>query len=147
MDVLLQTIKNTMFNKSSLTEDFFTAVLQKLISLGYVPKETDAWVLCFAMQSVENSIKNSCNVTSLPEGLFNVAVDKVCGEFLFNMKQSGQLHIDDLDFSGAITSISEGDTSVSFDTGSTDEEKFNQILNFLMHSRDGELTCYRRLKW
>lgn len=146
MDELLQIIRNTMSN-SSLTEAFFSAVLQRLISLGYKLKENDDWILCFAMQVVENHIKTSCNITHIPDGLFNIAVDRVCGEFLFAKKQSGQLDIEHLDLSGAITSIHEGDTTVQFASGTSDEERFNQLLNHLLHKGDGDFICYRKLKW
>jgi hypothetical protein len=146
MDEILQAIKNTMSN-SSLTESFFKAVLQRLISLGYKLEENDDWILCFAIQGVENHIKSSCNVTSIPDELFNVAVDRVCGEFLFTKKQTGQLVIDGLDLTGAIASISEGDTSVSFVAGATDDDRFNLLVNYLMTKGDGDFVCYRRLKW
>ena len=146
MDELLQTIKNTMLN-SSLTEVFFKAVLQRLISLGYKLKENDDWILCFAMQGVENHIKTSCNVTSIPDELSNVAVDRVCGEFLFTKKQTGQLTIEGLDLDGAIASISAGDTSVSFVSGATDDDRFNLLVNYLMTKGEGDFVCYRRIKW
>ena len=137
-----------MFNSnSSLTDAFFNAVLQRLVSLGYSLKEHDDWILCFAMQNVENRIKNSCNITSIPEGLFNVAVDMVCGEFLSTKKQTGQLDIGNLNLDGVITSISEGDTSIQFAQGASDEERFNQLLNHLIHKGEGEFVCYRKIKW
>jgi hypothetical protein len=146
MDEILQAIRNTMLN-SSLKEPFFNAVLQRLISLGYKLEENDDWILCFAMQNTENHIKNSCNVTNIPDGLFNIAVDRVCGEFLFAKKQTGQLTIDGLNLDGAIASISEGDTSVSFVAGATDDDRFNQLVNYLMTKGDGDFVCYRKLKW
>ena len=146
MDELLQAIKNTMSN-SSLTELFFKAVLKRLISLGYKLQENDDWILCFAMQGVENHIKSSCNVTSIPDELSNVAVDRVCGEFLFTKKQTGQLTIEGLDLNGAIASISEGDTSVSFVNGATDDDRFNQLVNYLMTKGEGDFVCYRKIKW
>lgn len=148
MNEFLQRIKNIMVgNDSSLTEAFFDSVLQRLISFGYDLKENDDWGICFAMQKVENHIKNSCNITSIPDGLFSVAVDMVCGEFLFTKKQTGKLDITDLDLNGAITSIHEGDTTVQFASGMSDEEKFNTFLNYLLHNGDGEFVCYRKLKW
>lgn len=146
MDELLQIIKNTMSN-SGLTEMFFKAVLQRLISLGYKLEENDGWMICFAIQKVENHIKSSCNVTSIPDELSNVAVDRVCGEFLFAKKQTGKLELTDLDLDGAITSIHEGDVTVQFATGSSDEDKFDSFLNYLLHSGEGDFVCYRKLKW
>ena len=146
MDGLLQAIQNTMVN-SSLTEPFFKAILQRLISLGYKLEENDSWMICFAMQKVENHIKTSCNVTSIPDELSNVAVDRVCGEFLFAKKQTGKLELTDLDLNGAITSIHEGDVTVQFATNSSDEDKFDSFLNYLLHSGEGDFVCYRKLKW
>lgn len=137
----------TIMTNTSLTESFYEAVLKRLISLGYVPKEYDAWMLCFSIQKVENHIKNSCNTTSIPDGLFNVAVDMVCGEFLFAKKQTGTLELDEIDLTGAIKSIFEGDTTVQFVEGSSDEERFNSLLNYLLHKGDGDFVCYRKLKW
>ena len=146
MDEILQAIRNAMVN-SSLTDVFFNAVLQRLISLSYKLEENDDWILCFAMQGVENHIKASCNVTSIPDELFNIAVDRVCGEFLFTKKQTGQLTIEGLDLDGAIASISEGDTSVSFVAGASDDDRFNLLINHLKTKGDGDFVCYRRLKW
>ena len=82
----------TLMN-SSLSEQFVEAVLNRLVSFGYCLKEDDSWAICFAIQKVENHIKNSCNVTSIPDGLFHIAVDKVCGEYLLAKKQTGKLNI------------------------------------------------------
>lgn len=131
---------------SSLSESFFEAVLNRLESFGYIATEDDSWSICFAAQKVENHIKNSCNTTDVPDGLFNVAVDMVCGEFLFTKKQTGQLELGDLDLTGAITSIKEGDTQVNFG-GSSDEDNFNQMVNYLMHHGEGDFVCYRKIRW
>lgn len=136
----------TVMENTSLSESFYEAVLKRLVSFGYTLKEDDSWLICFAMQKVENHIKNSCNTTDVPDGLFNVAVDMVCGEFLFTKKQTGQLEIADLDFDGAFTSIKEGDTQVNFD-GSSDEEKFDQMVNYLLHHGEGDFVCYRKIRW
>ena len=136
----------TVMTKTSLSESFYEAVLKRLVSFGYTLKEDDSWLICFAMQKVENHIKNSCNTTDVPDGLFNVAVDMVCGEFLFTKKQTGQLEIADLDFDGAFTSIKEGDTQVNFG-GFSDEEKFDQMVNYLLHHGEGDFVCYRKIRW
>ena len=146
MDEMIQKILNIIPN-SSHSESSIRAVLNRLISFGYLPTEDDSWELSFVMQSVENRINNSCNTSSIPEGLLNVAADMTCGEFLMNRKNSGRLDISDLDLSGAITSISEGDVSISFDANSTDEQKLTQLINYLLTKGQGEFVCYRQLKW
>lgn len=137
----------TIIPNSSHSEESVRAVINRLTSFGYLPIENDSWELSFAMLKVENEIKNSCNTTSIPEGLFTIAVDMICGEFLMCRKNSGRLDISTLDLGGAITSISEGDVSISFDANSTDEQKFNQLVNYLLTKGKGEFICYRRLSW
>lgn len=143
---ILANILNIMTN-TSLSESFFEAVLKRLDSFGYAPKEEDAWMICFAMQKVENHIKNSCNITSVPDGLYHVAVDMTCGEFLFSKKQTGKLELADIDLNGAVTSIKEGDVQVNFGNGSSDEEKFNLFVDYLLHNGEGDFVCYRKLSW
>ena len=148
MEALLASITAIMANQNtSLSESFYEAVLNRLVSFGYTLQETDAWELCFCMMKVENHIKNTCNINSVPEGLIQVAVDRVCGEFFNGRKASGQLVIGDLDFDGAVSSIKEGDASVNFDTGTSDDEKFTAFLNYLRCEGEGDLICYRKIKW
>lgn len=121
-------------------------VIKKLESLGYIANSSDEWALGFIIDKVETHIKNSCNTTAVPEGLHNVAVGMVCGEFLFTKKQSGQLELTNLDLEGAVQSISAGDTNVSF-TGASDDDKFTALLNMLMHPKEGDFVCYRTMQW
>ena len=147
MDEMIQIVLANILPNTNLSEPFCEMVLKRLVSFGYFLKEDDSWELSFVMLKVENQIKNSCNTTSIPEGLYHVAADMICGEFLLNRKNSGRLELADLDLSGAITSISEGDVSISFADGSTDEDKFNLLLDFLMNNGKGDFVCYRKLKW
>ena len=150
MDEIIKTILAkipTIMTNTSLSESFYEMVLNRLVSFGYELKEDDSWILCFATQKVENHIKNFCNITAVPNGLYHVAVDMVCGEFLFGKKQTGQLVIADLDLTGAIQQISEGDTSVTFVSGASDEEKFNQMIQHLMSKGEGDFICFRKLRW
>lgn len=146
MDEMILKILSTI-PSSNITRNFVESVINRLISFGYPPKDVDLWELSFIMLDVENRIKNSCNTTSIPEGLNCVAVDMICGQFFMNRKNSGRLELSDLDLSGAITSITEGDVSISFDAGSTDEQRFNQLMTYLMTKGEGEFVCYRKLKW
>ena len=127
---------------TSLDESFIEAVLKRLDSFGYEIKESDAWMIGFAMQKVENTIKNECNISEIPDGLFHTAVDMSCGEFLFAKKQTGQLEIGDLDLS-----IKEGDTQVNFNGDESDSDKVDSMLNYLLNNGKGELVCYRKISW
>ena len=57
-------------------------VKARLQSFGYEIKDGDETILNFCIQKVESSIKNDCNVSSIPDGLVCIAVDMAVGEFL-----------------------------------------------------------------
>lgn len=139
----------TILGNSSLDEQFIELVLKRLESLGYTIQDGDGWMIGFSVQKVENHIKNSCNTTSIPDGLKYTAVDMVCGEFLFALKQTGKLNeIFDLD--AAVKQVQAGDTNVTFamgDGSNTPEQRLNNLLAYLMTKGEGDFVCYRKIKW
>ena len=147
-DTLLAEIITVMTaNETSLTEDFFEMLLNRLVSFGYTLQEGDCFEICFNSQKVENHIKNNCNINAVPEGLYEIAVDRICGEFFFGRHQTGSLVIADLDLDGMFSSIKEGDTQVNFSSDSSEEAKFNSLVQTLRESGEGDLVCYRKIKW
>jgi len=151
LDTTQQAVLNSIISimtGSSLTEQFYTDVLLRLGSLGYVIKEGDDWMISFGIQKVESNIKNECNVTLIPDGLYKTAVEMICGEFLFTKKQSGKLEGFNLD--AALKSVQAGDTTVTFAVGSgsmTPEQRLDSLLSHLMSNGRGEFACYRKIKW
>jgi len=125
-------------------------VKERLESFGYVLKDGDEVILTFSIQKVENTIKNDCNVPSIPDGLANIAIDMAIGEFLMAKKTFSPDDIEGLDLDFAVKQIQEGDTNTVFATGEaslTPEQRLNNFLNHLLtHGRD-EFACYRRLRW
>jgi len=122
-------------------------VKKRLESFGYTVTDADAWVLDFIIKKVENHIKNQCNTSTVPEGLYEIAVDMAVGEFLLGKKNIGQLTGFDLD--AAIKSIQEGDTNITYAFGNgsmTPEERLNQLIDYLMHP-EADFVSYRCLKW
>lgn len=99
----------------------------------------------FCTDKVESHIKNICNVTHIPDGLKNAEVDRICGEFLFSMKQVGKLD-EQFNLEVAVKSIQTGDTNVSFDVGDSSENRMNALLHYLMRG-DGDFVCYRKIRW
>lgn len=145
--VIVDTITKANEN---LEPSFIEKVVQRLSSFGYKVVESDSWCLTFCIDKVFNKVKNSCNITDIPEGLTEVIVDKICGEFLFSKKQTNQLTMDNIDLDMAVKSIQEGDTNVTFainEGSSTDEAKLNSLINYLLNLSEGDLVCYRKLKW
>lgn len=122
---------------------------ERLVSFGYTMKDGDEAVLAFSIQKVENTIKNECNVFSIPDGLANIAIDMAVGEFLMAKKtfSSGDIGLD-LDF--AVKQIQEGDTTTVFAAGEgslTPEQRLNNFLNYLLTSGRSEFSSYRRFRW
>lgn len=132
---------------SSLPDAFFKLVLRRLETFGYVATEADVFGIAFSVQKSELNIRNDCNITEIPEELFPTLCDMACGDFLAVKYQTGKLDIAGLDLTGALTSISEGDVSLTFDKSTTDEGKFTALVSALSNAGRGNLECYRQFKW
>jgi len=125
-------------------------VQERLKSFGYELQEGDEFALSFAVQKVENTIKNDCNTPSIPDGLVNIAVDMVVGEFLTAKKTFSPDSIAGLDLDIAVKQIQTGDTNTVFATGEgslTAEQKLNTFLNYLLTYGKEEFSCYRKIRW
>ena len=146
----LETLIQTIQNVSSLGASFVYDVGKLLESFGYALQDGDDWLLGFCIQKVENSIKNECNVSSVPDGLKKVASQMVVGEFLFSKKGIGQLQGLNIDIDAAVKQIQEGDTSVTFafgDGSMTPEKRLDLLIAFLMQNGKSQFVHYRRLRW
>lgn len=125
-------------------------VKARLESFGYEIQEGDEFALTFAIQKVENIIKNDCNVSSIPDGLVHIAVDMAVGEFLTAKKTFSPDSIAGLDLDVAVKQIQTGDTNIVFATGEgslTAEQRLNNFLNYLLTYGRGEFSCYRKIRW
>ena len=125
-------------------------VRERLESFGYVMKDGDEVILIFSIQKVTNTIKNDCNVSSIPDGLANIVIDMAIGEFLTAKKTFSPDDIAGLDLDFAVKQIQEGDTNTVFATGEaslTPEQRLNAFLNYLLTHGQDEFSCYRRLRW
>ena len=134
----------------SAMADLLLAAKKRLQSLGYEPQEGDKPLLTFALQKVESTIKNDCNVAEIPEGLRRIAVDMAVGEFLQAKKAFAPESLAGLDLEAAVKEIRAGDTTVSFATGegsSTPEQRLNALISWLLTYGRSQLSCYRRIRW
>lgn len=125
-------------------------VTDRLASFGYTVTEGDALVLGFIIDKTENHIKNSCNLTSVPEGLYQVEVDMVCGNFLFEKKRVDSDSLTGFDLDAAAKQIHEGDTSITFALGegsTTPEQRLDSLIAYLQSYGEPELTRYRCMAW
>lgn len=140
-----------IINKEKVDEGFINKILQRLISFGYTPNEADSWMITFCMQKIENHIKNSCNISVIPDELEEIFIDRICGEFLFSKKQTNQLNAENgFDIETAIKQVQAGDTNVTFAIGEgseTLETKLNTLIAYLMNIGENDFICYRQIKW
>jgi hypothetical protein len=137
---------NNILNDTNL-ETVTETVVDRLVSLGYTPTDEDTWMIAFSVKGTVNHVLNQIGHSTIPEGLVEIVVDMVCGEFLNTKFRSGQLDLSALDLDGMIQSVSQGDTSVSFNTEGSDEEKLKGLLSWLIHGKEGDLICYRKMRW
>ena len=122
----------------------YSDIIARLESLGYLVHEGDELTLKFLIGKVTQTIKNECNVSAIPKGLWYIAVDMVCGEFLMMKKGSGQLN--GLDVDAAVRQIQEGDTSVTY--AIPDEQiTLDWLIKHLMTDGQEQFLKFRRLAW
>ena len=125
-------------------------VKERLQSLGYTVKDSDDIAINFAMQKVENTIKNDCNISAIPDGLMNIAIDMVVGEFLMSKKTFAPDDLLNFNLDSAIKQIQEGDTNISFAVGEgskTDEQRLDSFIDYLLNYGRDEFITYRRFRW
>ena len=122
----------------------------RLQSFGYVMKDGDEVILIFSVEKVTNTIKNDCNVSEIPDGLMNIAIDMAVGGFLTVKKTFSPNDIAGLDLDYAVKQLQEGDKNTVFATGEgslTAEQRLNNLLNYLLTYGRDEFSCYRRIRW
>ncbi|MCI8604428.1 MAG: hypothetical protein HFE79_09850 [Ruminiclostridium sp.] len=128
----------------------FEKTVKRLEGFGYKLKAGDKAVLKFAVEKVTNTIKNECNVSAVPDGLINIAVDMAAGEFLGTKKAFSPADIAGLDLEPAVKQIQVGDTNTAFAVGEgslTPEQRFDLFVEHLLNYGRGELACYRKIRW
>lgn len=123
------------------------AVVKRLVSFGYIPTDVDTWVIAYSVKGTVNHVRNTTNQTAVPDELFEVVVDMICGEVLNAKFLSGQLELTDLDLDGMIQSVKEGDTQVNFSAEGSDEAKLKGLLSWLIQGKGSDLLCYRKMRW
>lgn len=125
-------------------------IKERLQSLGYTLKDSDDIAINFAMQKVENTIKNDCNVSAIPDGLTHVAINMVVGEFLMSKKTFAPNDLLNFNLDSAVKQIQEGDTNISFAVGEgskTDEQRLDGFIDYLLNYGRDEFITYRRFRW
>lgn len=106
--------------------------------LGITDDSQDA-VLRYVMDSVEESICNYCNVLQVPAGLINTA-SRMAAD-MYRGESFGQAAAP----AGEASSITEGDTTVSFRSAG-DSKTYAVYAESILKNYTAQLNRYRRLK-
>ncbi|AJA42658.1 head-tail connector (endogenous virus) [Clostridium phage phiCT9441A] len=108
--------------------------LKKLLGITLEDNSKD-FLLEFALEDVEQIVKNYCHIKEIPEALNNtvlkMAIDMYRNENLGEEESS----------LGSISSITEGDTSISYRSSA------NEFKDSLLKDYKAQLNKYRKLVW
>ncbi len=108
--------------------------LKELLGIELIDTSKDT-ILEFALEDVENIVKDHCNITEIPEGL-NTTVIRMAME-LYRNENLG----DESSPLGSVSSISEGETSTSFRSSAS------EFKDSLLKDYKSRLNKYRKLVW
>lgn len=121
-------------------------IKNRLKMIGYEWKKEDETVINFVVDKIEHGIKTRCSIDEIPNTLEQIIVDRVCGEFLFSLKSTGNL--EGINFEAAIKEIKDLDTTVVYAVGSDSSEKqFDLLIDSLRNYGEREILSFRRLRW
>ena len=124
-------------------------IIDRLDQLGYVASETDYQHIDFELNKIKNYVINNFTRTpEIPEILDPRIIDRVCADFLYYKKNSGELK--GFNYDVVIKSIKEGDTQIQYAVGQgedTPESRFDSFVKQLERAFDKWITPHRRLRW
>lgn len=123
-------------------------IIERLMQLGYIATDADHAQIEFELQLVTNYVLNYCNITEIPEIIEPRLIDRVCSDFLYYKKNSGQLS--GFNYEAVIKSVKEGDTTLTYAVGQgedTPENRFDAFVKTLKNGFDKWITPHRRLRW
>lgn len=122
-----------------------TSIKERLAFFGYeLSTIEEEKQIEYLREKIERMIKNRCHINQIPKELISYERDRICGEFLWEKKQSGTWT--SLQTDPTVTSIQEGDVNVHFTGQDSAEMKLDKLIQFFMGNEE-ELLCYRTIKW
>ena len=130
----------------------YDRIVELLAAIGYnTISDSDRIILNFAISKVESEIKNEINWKEIPQGLENVLICRVVGEFLLNKKTFAPSDLSMLDLSGgAVKQIQAGDTNFVFSVdegGESASGRLSTFINYLLTCGADQFSAFRRIRW
>jgi len=134
--------------------DILEEVKMRLQNFGYNVDDSegssDLYIINFLINKVVKHIKCSCNISHVPDGLHEVAVDMVCGHFLNEKKTMDADSLSNINLDVAVKSLKEGDTQITYALGEgslTPEAKLDLFIKYLIEYGEKDFAAYRCFAW
>lgn len=129
----------------------YQQVVDRLGQFGIAEEQIDTAALRFDMALILQYVVNYCNLDNgneIPEILDLRIIDRICSEYLMKKKNAGLL--EGFNYEQAVKTIKEGDTQIQFASeadGTTPEERFNKLVDYLYKGFDKWICKYRKIRW
>ena len=117
-------------------------ILNLILKITNKSVDTDTPILEYLISAETRRVLNIINCETLPTELEHVIVYRVVGAYL----QTNIVALVGADNLEVPTQIKMGDTQVSFN-GKSAEDRLKEVAQLFVNYGEGELTCFRRLKW
>lgn len=118
-------------------------VANKLKLLGYDIPDGESEILGILIDEVRDYILNYCNIKEVPTELNSCWVSLVCQKYLQNKLALGDMEGVE---NGNISSISEGETSISYDNSNSSVARMQKLIDKL-GKVENQLVGFRKVKW
>lgn len=126
--------------------EIMTKIKERLQSLAYEVSKNEEVALNFALEKNIASMLLFTNQEVLPANLEVFLIDRVCGDFLYGFLKTGALD-EKFDIETAAKSVQAGDTTVTFDTSISTEQRLQALIEDLQNSGESEILCLRKMLW
>ena len=117
-------------------------ILNLILKITNKSVDTDTPILEYLITAETRRVLNIINCETLPTELEHVIVHRVVGAYL----QTNIIALVGVENLDVPTQIKMGDTQVSF-SGKGAEDRLKEMAQLLVNYGEGELICFRRLKW
>lgn len=117
-------------------------ILDLILTITKKDVSVDANILNYLINAETQRVLNIINCKTLPAELEHVIVHRVVGVYL----QTNIVALVGAENLDVPTQIKMGDTQVSFNSKSA-EDRLKEMAQIFANYGEGELTCFRRLKW
>ena len=117
-------------------------ILNLILQITNKSVDADTAILDYLINAETQRVLNIINCKTLPTELEHVIVHRVVGAYL----QTNIVALVGADNLEVPTQIKMGGTQVSFN-GKSAEDRLKEVAQLFVNYGEGELTCFRRLKW